>query len=176
MIVAGDILAVRGTGWLSDGIARAEYGANEPQRSATHVGLFISGSPEPIVVEALSRVRTNPLSVSLAGAQKAFVLHDLTLTDAQRLTIVNKALTFSGKDYGYLDIAAQWLDGTFSTHFWTGAMSGMLKHWPICSYVVGAAYHEIGLDFGVDSASVRPSDILTFAETHPKRYIFVPAP
>lgn len=170
MIYPGDILAVRGAGWLSDGIAKAEYGDNEPTKSATHVGIFVAGSPNPVVIEALSRVKTNPLFVSISGAYHAYALHDSTLNDLQRLKVINKAMTFSADDYGYIDLISQWLDARFKTNWWTDKMAGLLSHFPICSYVVGAAYDEIGLDFGIPSASLRPSDILRFALAHPTTY------
>ena len=139
-------------------------------QSATHVGLCVSGDPFPVVIEALSRVKTNPLYVTISQALHAYALHDISLTDEQRHTIVSKALSFSADDYGYLDLLAQRLDATFSTTWWTDRMAGLLNHFPICSYVVGAAYGEIGLNFGIDTASVRPSDILTFALAHPEIY------
>lgn len=170
MIYPGDIVAIRGAGWLSDGIAKAEYPNGEPAQSATHVGLFISGDPYPIVIEALTRVKTNPLYITTSQALEAYALHDISLTERQRETIIAKACTFSADDYGYLDLIAQRLDATFSTTWWTDRMAGLLSHWPICSYVVGAAYAAIGLNFGVDTASVRPSDVLSFALSNPKIY------
>lgn len=171
MISAGDIICVRGAGWLSDGIAKAEYPKGEPTgQSATHVGLFIAGDPWPIVIEALNRVKTNPLYVTISQALHAYALHDESLDDRERAAIVAKACTFSADDYGYLDLLAQRLDATFSTTWWTDRMGGLLSHFPICSYVVGAAYQEVGLNFGVDTASVRPSDILSFALYHSEIY------
>ena len=170
MIYPGDILCVRGVGWLSDGIAKAEYAGFEPAKSATHVGIFITGSPAPIVVEALARVKTNPLLVSIASAYKAYAMHDISITDEQRQAIVNEALRFSANSYGWFDLFAQLADASFSTTWFTNRMAGMLKRWPICSYVVGSAYDKIGLNFGVDTASVRPSDILRFGLANPALY------
>jgi hypothetical protein len=170
MLMPGDILCVRGSGWLSDGIASAEYGGKEPAQSATHVGILIEGDPIPVVIEALNRVMTRPLSVSIAGAQKAFVLYDRSLTNAQREAVVVNACTFSSKDYGYTDLIAQWLDAKLGTFWFTNQSGWLLSHWPICSYVVAASYAAVGLDFGVDTNSVKPSDILTFAQSHPELY------
>lgn len=167
----GDIIAVRGSGWLSSGIASAEYPQGEPEQSATHVGLLVAGDPIPVVIEALNEVKTNPLSVTIASAKKAYALHDTSLTDAQRRAIIAKACTFSADNYGYIDLLAQWMNAKTGSTWWTDRLSGYLGRRPICSFVVAAAYHDgVGLDFGVDDASCRPCDILNFALSHPEIY------
>ena len=172
MILApGDIVAVRGRGWLADGIIKAEYGDGMPPYNAvSHVGLLVAGDPIPVVIEALNQVVTDPLDVTLAGCARAFVLHDKSLNENQRRAIIAKACTFSAKSYGYLDLFAQWLDANTGTTWWTDRMSGYLGHWPICSFVVAEAYSAVGLDFGVDNASCKPSDIMEFATKHPEIY------
>jgi hypothetical protein len=172
MIQAGDILAVRGSDWLSDGIALAEYGNNEPVISATHVGIFVAGDPIPVVIEALNEVKTNPLAVSLAGAKKAYVIHDDSLTMEQRQIIIATACTFSAKNYGYIDIAAQGLDAVTHTLWFTDELGGYLKHYPICSYCIAEAYDAKGVDlhFGITDANIRPSDIVNFVLEHPNLY------
>jgi hypothetical protein len=134
-IFQGDILAVRGRGWLSDGIAKAEYGSDEPLYGVTHVGLFIApGNDTSIAVdiEALRRVKTNILRVSTYEVAHAYVLHDLSLTDLQRSVILQEACTFSAADYGYIDLGAQWMDATFKTSWWTNRLTGYLARRPIC--------------------------------------------
>lgn len=166
IITPGDIVGVRGVGWLSDGIIKAEYGNNPPANAISHVGIVIGANP-PTVIEALNRVMTRPLSVTIADAAKAFILHDRLLTDEQRAAIVEKACTFSADDYGYADLLAQLLDAQFGTFWFTDRMSWLLRHWPICSYVVAASYHVAVQDFGVTDASCKPSDIMDYAVTRP---------
>ena len=170
MIQPGDILCVDGSGWLSAGIIAAEYGTVAPARPVSHVGIFVAGDPYPIVIEALWRVKTNTLPVSLAGTQKAWVLHDDSITPAQRNIIVGEALSFSAKDYGYLDLIAQGFDAIAHVDWATHYLSTFLDEFPVCSFVVAKAYAQINLDFGVSSADIKPSDIMTFAETHPLIY------
>ena len=169
IITPGDVVGVRGVGWLSDGIVKAEYGSNPPANAISHVGIVIGANP-PTVIEALNEVKTNPLSVTIADAAKAFIIHDKVLTDEQRAAIVAKACTFSADDYGYADLLAQLLDAQFGTFWFTDRMSWLLKHWPICSYVVAASYHAVGLNFGVDDASCKPSDVMNYATAHPYLY------
>lgn len=170
-LAPGDIICVRGRNWLSDGIAKAEYGDKEPAQSATHVGLLVAGDPIPVVIEALDEVKTNPLSVTIQNAAKAYALHDESLTMAQRIAIIAKACTFSAANYGYIDLLAQWMNARTGSNWWTDRLSGYLSHRPICSFVVAAAYHDgARLTFGIDDSSCKPSDILSFAIAHPELY------
>jgi len=159
-VQAGDILAVRGRGWLSEHILAATNG------DVSHVGMLVGAEP-PIVIEALARVATRPLEVSIAGAAKAYILHDTSLTPEQRITLVNEATGQTAKDYGYVDLALQLGDAlTHTRWFTTNLTHGWLDHFPICSYLVAEAYHSLGLDFGVRDVSTTPQDIFHFAKTH----------
>lgn len=182
----GDIIAIRGSSWISDSIIAAEYGQVQiiPYQAVSHVGLLIEGGSIPVVIEALSRVKTNALAITIANCRKAFIIRDKSLTLAQRQAIVNKALTFSADDYGYLDIIAQLIDCKFKTLWFTNHLSRLLNRYPICSYVVAAAYSVLnmmkfytvnlvatahsnaGFNFGVDSANCKPSDIMNYALKH----------
>lgn len=160
-IVAGDILAIAGSSWLSAGIIRATGGP------CSHVGLLLSVDP-PIVIEALSRVKTNPLDVSIAHARRAWILHDKSLTADQRRAIMYAACAMSADDYGYLDIAAQGLDALFKTTWPTDHMGWYLKYRRICSYVVARGYEAIQFRFGKKTdESVSPADVYGFAEANP---------
>lgn len=161
MILAGDIIAVRGQGWLANGIVRAEYGKNPPGCAVSHVGIITAADNDGIqVTEALSRVETHALSVTLANCQSAWIIQYKDLTGAQRLTIVNAALSFSGDDYGYGDLLLQGADALFGTSWFTDHLAWWLSRWPICSYVAAAAYDRIGITFGREEDSVKPSDIM----------------
>jgi Permuted papain-like amidase enzyme, YaeF/YiiX, C92 family len=163
-----DIIAVRGKGWLSDNIIKAEY--DKPTYDmVSHVGICINASP-PIVIEALNTVKTNPLFVTMANAAAVYQLHPKALTDAQREIIINTAVSFSNKSYGYLDLALQLFDAATHTNIWTRKFAWWLSRYPICSFVVAASYGAAGLNFGVDTRSARPSDIMTFALANPNLY------
>lgn len=179
MIQAGDILGLRGRGFLSRGILAATGYDGHPS-PISHVGLFLTGDPKPIVIEALSRVKTNPLSVSLADADKAYVIHDSLLTNDERSLVIETALKFSADDYGYSDIVLQGLDALTHTTWWTDNLAWNLKHSPICSYLVAVAYDRVSQalsrKFAVDYAvslrlhfgqkylqSITPADIYRYA-------------
>lgn len=163
-VVAGDILAMRGSSWLARGIVRATGGP------CSHVGMFVSLEP-PVVIEALDRVKTRPLDVSLADAERAWILHDNSITDEQRRAIVDEACSMSAASYGWLDIAAQGIDAALGTTWPTDHMTWFLNQFPICSYLVARAYQKIDLHFGKKAiGSITPADIFAFAQAHPEMF------
>lgn len=165
MILPGDIIAVRGVGWLADGIVKAEYGKIPPANAVSHVGIVTTSDFYDVqVTEALTRVETHDIQVTLAACQSAWIVQHLHLTTAQRLKIVNAALSFSGRDYGYFDLLLQGTDALTGSTWWTDNLAWWLKRWPICSYVAAAAYDTVGVLFGPQTTSVKPSDIMITAE------------
>lgn len=156
----GDILAIRGRGLISEGILKATG------NTVSHVGMFLDNDPDPIITEALYRVITHKLSVALENCDAAFLIHDKNLSDLARENLTAKAESFSAESYNYFDIGLQLLDAlTQSRVFTTHLMWG---RWPICSYLVSAAYEEaLALDFGVSPKSCTPNDIYSFALNHP---------
>src|SRR5690242_5420579 len=167
-IEPGDILAVRGRGFLSNGILRATG------NTVSHVGLLMTvASPltSSLTIEALSRVRSRSLGDAIFGAERAWVLSALNLTQAQRDEILLTASTFSADDYGYLDLALQLADAAFRTRWFTDRLaSRFLNRWPICSFVVARAYEQVGLTFGFEDASLTPADVWEFAVKNPDKY------
>lgn len=163
-IAAGDIVAVRGAGFFARGILKATG------NTVSHVGLLTSTDP-PLVVEALARVKTRELATTIAKAERAFILHDKSLTAWARRQIVGAAVVFSAEGYNWGDIALQGMDAIGRTTWFTDHLSIGLARDPICSYVVAAAYRAVNLSFGkVKDQSVRPSTIYYFARSHPEIY------
>lgn len=156
----GDILAVRGTGFLSRGILAATGD------SVSHVGLVITADPFPIVIEALTRVMTRPLTVSIAAAEHAWLLSDSSMTDEARSAIVAAALAFSADGYGYTDIGLQLANAVGRTTWFTDHLATGLNGKPICSYLVAAAYETRGRTFGQADQTTTPADIFHYAARH----------
>lgn len=162
MILAGDIICVRGQGWLADGIVRAEYGSRPPATAVSHVGVITAADNLVIeVTEALTKVETHALAVTLSQCKSAWIVQHKGLTGAQRLAVVNAALEFSGDDYGYFDLLLQGADAVTRTSWFTDKLAFWLGRWPICSYVAGEAYRRIGVTFDTGVRSVKPSDIMS---------------
>ena len=162
---AGDILAIRGTGFFAQGILAATG------NTVSHVGMVLAPAPGPLVIEALWRVKTRPLSLSIQDSEKAYILSDLSLTPSQRETVVLNACKFSADGYGWWDIGLQAADAVCHTTFFTDRLSWGLEGHPICSYLVAAAYVSLGLTFGRKTLqSITPADIFNFALQQPDIY------
>jgi hypothetical protein len=160
---AGDIVAVRGTGWFARAILRATGGP------ASHVGLVLAQAPCVLVLEALTRVRTRLLAQTLAGTEAAWLLHDRTLTLAERRTVVAAALRFSGQGYGWWAIAMQAMNALTASTWWTDHLGGLAGK-PICSFLVADAYERVGRTFGQEDRTTTPADIVRWALRHPQKY------
>jgi hypothetical protein len=162
----GDVLAIRGTTFFSRAILKTTG------NTVSHVGMIIAREPGPtLVIEALWRVKTRPLEVSIADAEKAYILSDHSLSREQRNTLVSNACTFSAEGYGWGDILLQAADAIFRTTFFTDHFAWNLSRHPICSYLVAKAYQSLGLTFGREKLqSITPANIYNFATQHPKLY------
>jgi hypothetical protein len=164
---AGDIVGVRGSGWLADHICVATKGR------ISHVGLVISTTPV-LVIEALMRVKTNPWTATIAGAQSWHLYRPKTLTQQQIKAVIYRAVGFTAESYGFLDIGLQGLDAITRSRFFTGHLAGLLwlRSHPICSYVVAKSFDDaLHLRFGVaGDDSITPADIDVFCVSHPELY------
>lgn len=153
----GDIVAVRGQGWLSDSICKA---TDSP---VSHVGMIVAADP-PTIVEALAAVETHGIEVTLSQAVHVWQIRYKLLTPDEQTLLVKTANGFSGDDYGYADLALQLADAAFKTRWFCDHLAyGWLGRFPICSYVVARAYGEINITFGHQASSITPGDIYKFA-------------
>lgn len=160
MYLPGDLIFVRGTGFVQRGIRWASRGPGEAPTYAHHVAGFVTADE---VVEAKSSVVRRSL-VQCVGAQAYQVWRCATLTDQQRLAVANYAAGYVGRKYGYLKIAAHLGDSLLSRLFrrdvyLTRRWASMDKY-PICSWVWAFAYAEVlGLRFGVEPSAAQPDDM-----------------
>ena len=162
----GDILAIRGTSFFARAILKATG------NTVSHLGMIIAAAPGPdLVIEALWRVQTRPLPISIADAEKAYILSDHSLNPAQRNQLVSNACEFSADGYGWWDIGLQGADAIFHTTFFTDRFAWKLNRHPICSYLVARAYQQLGLTFGRTKVqSITPADVYNFAVQYPEIY------
>jgi hypothetical protein len=164
----GDIIAVRSRGKLADLIVAAG------KAPVSHVGLLVGLDP-PIVLEALTRVRTRPLTITLLDCTSAWLLSPRKLTPNQRRRIVDTACEFSAKTYGYGEMLLQGADAICRTRWFTEHLSFKVGCHPICSYIVAESYARDNLRFGrAPLQSVTPADIFNFALGHRNFYYCVP--
>lgn len=162
----GNILAVRGKRFFDRGILAATG------NTVRHAGMVTETGPFVIVIEALLRVKTRPIEESVANAEKAYLLQDLSISADQRANIVKWGLRFYAADYGWGDILLQLANAIFRTTWFTDHLTfGLLNQFPICSYLVAESYKTIGLTFGKkEEESIAPADIYNFAIGNPSIY------
>ena len=161
-ITPGDILAVRGQSWMSKKIIQITGGP------CSHVGLFLSAGSDPLIMETKGRLVTLPLDDVLIGAEKAWVLHPLNLTQIGRSHIIRRACDFSGRRYGWLNLIPQCLDIFFNTQFFSHHFT--IHKYPICSAVVGWAYAGEDLSFGQPPQCLSPAEIFRYAQANDDKY------
>lgn len=161
----GDLIGVRGSGWLSRGIIRAT--APGP---LSHIAIITATSPVPQTTEALFRVQTHPLSVTLDGAIQAWLMRDLALTDDDRIAMVAAIERYSADSYGYMDIGWQALDAVFQTRWFTAHLA--TEGQPICSMLAALGYRATShpLDEAVSDKSITPNDCWRIWMANASRY------
>lgn len=168
MFLPGDLIFVRGTGFVQRGIRWASRGPGEAPTYAHHVAGFVTADE---VVEAKNTVVRRSLA-ECVGSQAYQVWRCLALTDQQREAVANYATGYVGREYGYLKIAAHLGDALLSRLF--GRDVYLTRRWasmddyPICSWVWAYAYAStLGIDFGVVTSAAQPDDMLDYVSTSP---------
>lgn len=162
VIHAGDIFAVKNTGWASDLVTWGSGG------EVSHVGLVICTEPTTLVMEAVHEVRTVPIRMAIMAHPVVYLLKALDLTDEQRRLIVECACLFTCKNYGWSTAALRGINWLVESRIfdamirWSDAVH--------CDWFVSEAYRAAGLDFGVEKEKISPQVILDFARAHPQKY------
>jgi hypothetical protein len=156
----GDIVAVRGSRWLSRLIMTMTGGP------VSHVGLVIATDPD-LVLEALERVLTRPFAQAIDDCAEAWVCQPYTLSQEERWQIVHTACAQTARTYGYSKLVLQALNVLFHTRFFTRHAVSSL---PICSLVVAEAFSAVGKHFGQPHCCATPADIAVFTQAHPEWY------
>lgn len=163
MIRAGDIIAALGSSWATPLVTYATRGR------ISHTAMVIAVEPVPLILEAVyPRVRVVPIDVCVADHPLVYLLEDLSLTDAERKTVIREACKYSSADYSCARCAIVGLDKMIDTTFFTDFIWPGLN--PMCSWVVSQSRRVIGKDFGHPNDSTSPEDILSFAEQNPQFY------
>jgi len=173
-----DVFLTRGRGFISAAIRFFSRHLGESRTVVNHVGIVVVGGPveQAIVIEALSRVRRHRLAARYGGKRGHLVAvyRPLTLSEAERATVVRKAEDYVGRKYGYLAIAAHFLDWLLLGAYLFRRLANQ-ERYPICSWVVASAFAKVGRHFGVAPGAATPDDIWDFVTKHPDEYRLVRA-
>jgi hypothetical protein len=177
LLLRCDIVLVRKKGaFLSTAIRFFEAMKDNKSAIASHTGLITKSGVnlDATITEALPHVVEHKLVDEYGSDPKAelCVFRPLNLTDADERMIIAKAESYVGDGYGYAKLLAQLADDLLGSPYLFRRLC-RIDNRPICSYVVGAAFNAVGLNFGVPYRAVSPDDIWDFCISHPDKYQFV---
>lgn len=161
----GDIVFERSPGWIGRAVRWATRGRHEPPTRVNHVGIIVLTQyvgDDPRVIEALWTVRINPIS-TMQGAVEVWRLAGVNDVSKQR--IVDQAIRYIGRGYGWRKLGAHLVDALFTkvrgteTFFFRRLLR--MDRYPICSWLVAWVYYRslFGYSFGVLPQTATPDDI-----------------
>ena len=169
----GDVFLTRGHSIISWAIRFFTRAAGEKRTKVNHVGVVVEAGDikTAIVVEALSRVKRHKLWSQYGPPRKdgVAVYRATNLTPEEIQRIVATAERQVGKKYGYLKIAAHFMDWLLQGVYLFRRLVPDGKY-PICSWLVAHAFSKAGKHFGVEPGAATPDDIMDFIERNPDRY------
>lgn len=181
----GDVVFVRGTGWVSRQILKATRELGEEPSVVSHVGLIDKSGKLPYaeILEATGlRVVRRSLAEGYGLSDSLLAIARPTfLSNAKLQKLLAASRLLEGRRYGYLKLPLHLLDA------WTGralrlrrtpvlfrrlGRSGL----PICSWHVAVAYREIGYRFGLPGLYAAPDDIYDHVLADASRWSWVIGP
>ena len=169
----GDVFLTRGHAFFSRAIRFFTRDAGEKRTKVNHVGVVVEVGEitTTVVVEALSRVTRHRLWKQYGPPRKdgVAVYRATNLTPEEVEIIVATAGRQVGKKYGYLKIAAQFLDWLLEGAYFFRRLVPDGKY-PICSWLVAHAFSKAGKHFGVEPGVAAPDDIMDFIELNTDKY------
>jgi hypothetical protein len=172
----GDIFLTQGTGLVSRLIRFFSRSGGESRTKVNHVGLVVWTKEIPhcedeiMIVEARSKVqRNNMICVYNDADTRIAVYRPINLTQDELKKIVAKAQSYVGNSYGYGKIAAHFGDWLLGGRYFFRRFASMDKY-PICSWLVAAAYAEADKNFGCPVGMASPDDIWDFVNANPDKY------
>ncbi|MEN8114426.1 MAG: YiiX/YebB-like N1pC/P60 family cysteine hydrolase, partial [Actinomycetota bacterium] len=153
-----DMFLTRGTGFVPSAIRFFTRRFGESRTKVNHVGIIVEEGTmtTAIAIEALVKVKRHALGRYARKPDTAVAVYRPTnLTDAERQAIVAKAESYVGREYGFVKIAAHFLDWTLQGAYVFRRLTNMDRY-PICSWVVAHAFGAAGKDFGCEPGAASP--------------------
>ncbi len=170
---ACDVFLTRSRTPLGWAIRLFTRGFGESRTKVNHVGIVVEDGTveEAIGVEALRTVKRHTLwsNYGPGSSSDITVFRPLNLSEEEKTLIVSMAVGYVGRKYGYLMIAAHFLDWfLLGVYLFRRLVPG--ERYPICSWLVAHAFAQAGKDFGVDAGMASPDDIWDFVTSNPDTY------
>ena len=176
ILLPGDVFLTYGDGFFSRLIRFFTRSVGESRTQVNHTGIVVTEGDlkNCQVVETLLRVRKHKLWKRYGRSKltKVAVYRPINLTFAEIDTVVANALAQIGKKYGPHVIIGHLLDWLLLGAY---VFRKILKssNYPICSWLVAAAFAAAGKDFGVEPGAAQPDDIWDFIQANPDKYRMV---
>lgn len=170
-----DIFFTRGEHWLSRSIRTLTQSKGESPTVANHVGLigYEGIDLRAWGIEALnSGVKFHQLYNRYGSGSDICVFRPINLSQSDADLIYEEAGRLINRPYGWGKIALHAMDYCIGNKYFFRKIGG-LDRFPICSYLVAAAYNAAGKDFGVSTSEASPDDIWDFVTSNPDKYEFI---
>lgn len=150
----GDLILVRGRGWIARAIKRCTRSRGEAPTRVTHVAIAVDRDS---IVEAHLRSGVRHARFTSGNV---FRLNTETVPgDGERIALYCRAAV--GLKYGWGKIVLHALG--------LGRFAGV-ERWPVCSTLAAHAYASAGYYLGVPPLSATPDDIDDYVRSHPERF------
>lgn len=168
ILKTGDIVGVRGTGFVSKAIIRASSTHDKPAR-ISHVDLCVKDGPlsqASLVGATRGKVRLH--RIDEYDRDVSFIVYRPTnISEIDLNSIAQRMVKRVGEGYGYFDIILHLLDSFRGTSFFRKLTTDRT---PICSGLVAEEYQRSGYSFGISSRLVQPTHIDYFCVGNPDKY------
>lgn len=167
-----DIFFTHGYSLLSSIIRIGEKHPGDWKSVINHTGIVVeSGTIETAkVIEARSHVLKHTLWEAYhTKSDLVSIFRPLDLTDDQKKTIVDKALDYEGRTYGYFKILTNSLDFFIGGKYVFRRLTND-DNYPICSWIVSHGFSKVGLTFGCPPGKATPDDICDYCSDHRSKY------
>lgn len=164
----GDIFFTRGAGLISRLIRIFSRTGGESRTYVNHVGIIVDD--EGTAVEALNGVKRHDLYTQYDdGKTSIAVYRPRDLTPEELDAIVARAESYVGKKYGYAKIFAHLGDWILGGRYFFRRFA-LMDEYPICSWLVAAAYAAADKNFGCEIGQAEPDDIWDFVNSNFEKY------
>lgn len=171
LLEQADIFFTRGHSLVSRAIRWFTRRLGEKRTQVNHVGVVVSDGPpdDVLIIEALSKVRKHKLIRYATKQDEVAVFRAIDLSEEDKRVIVDAALDYEGRSYGWDKIVAHFLDWMlFGAYFFR--RFARMDEYPICSWLVAHSFKKAGRDFGVPPGAADPDDIWDFSTANPDRF------
>lgn len=156
----GDIVFVRGWGWISRIIRRFSRSAGEAPTFASHVGVVLDPERQSLI-EALRTVVIRRIDSYRGKANVMVIRIPHGMLHSERTVMREQAIKYHKHRYGYLKIVVHALDHLLVRDRYVFRRLARLDDYPICSWLVAYVYARVlNYSFGGSANSVSPDDML----------------